>query len=849
MATKETVSVWDLKENREWQTTPDYAYKALIYQPDRYVPIQDQQYMVIDNATGAGQMVAGQHLLPQLGQGKSLINPDDYNIQKMVEGQHSQLGQFGKAALSSATLGLVDTLLGRTAPVNEWDRRIEAEKQKQFGTVRTLGNIAGFIGPVLGGPISAGLKLGAKLGLKATTQAGIKKTSQLIPAKAAFDAAVKVSQKTGEGLAKGVKALGGGKRLQDAGKFAGATLGFAGAEALVFGTSKALTAGRTFTPGERKTFFNMSSAMQEGTESFKEVFTGTAITMGALGAAGFGFKTAGIIPKMLSRDIKKNFFGTKKGRDPIGDLRKGLKLGKDVSDDMVLTKALEKFREVFKDMKKPIPKNKTEIVKVLGEVKEELGRKIGITREGFDTLKQSSHNFSKELLENFIDVLEGLKKSQNKFALRTNLRTFGSTVDKLIDELKKTKSENLTFSTINKIKDILSDKAKFGLKETEVNNVFRKAYSKVTKFENEFFEKHWNRFVQLETLKKNLPDIVKKEMLQLGQVLKNKKNDYAVLNTFIDAFEKKLPTANFSNVLTVKDLLFAGGFFGFGSSFLPGGAITGLGLVGTGYAYTHFSRVGTRVLWASRIIDGTHKLLNSAKNITPGGINRLLTQVVNLPKGAYDFTPQSMGIIMTGKPVKSLEEFDQEYAKLDEIEKVTTGQEDLFALTQEYGGAGFAGPANVAMIEMKKVINSLKPKPYVSPQTGKVYYNPIEKKKYFSLMSDVLSQGGFIKSIAEGRIDKRRYEIFKRLYPEFLTQFNVSLQQGLMNGTIKRTPQIANYLRVKDKDSVLKDLIFKSLDASLMQAEPQPPKRSKRAKLPGAQPSLSELNRSDRAST
>ena len=400
-------------------------------------------------------------------------------------------------------------------------------------------------------------------------------------------------------------------------------------------------------------------------------------------------------------------------------------------------------------------------------------------------------------------------------------RSEGQAINKLIEDmmLPSIKGKGLTFKDVGQILNIFKNGAKFakGAEPTALNKTYRKAYGILSNWESKTADDLFNVYKKLKT-KQGVSVNLKNLALE--------KKSYEINQSILDVINTPIkPGWGLSNYYALKDGLFivaAGG---------GGGLIGGLGGVAAGAAVgagaiAYVKSTGARLLHTANFMDKTHRIFKKVK--TPQGVKNFFDKSSNTFKELSDRKPVSfstLSFMMLGKSSKDFNEFDESLVAMNPIDKISTGQEDLYSSIEDYGGQANAQSFNENMAKTKKLILETKPKPYLESSTGKMKYSKSETDRWINGLDSVLTPEGFISSINKSSITLKKIQMFARLYPKFLTQLNLSLQQGIQNGTIKKTANIRRFLDLQ-RDNSMKDRVFYTLDA-YQREQNLPPKNRK----------------------
>ena len=837
--------IFDSKLNKIIEVDSREAATSLVLEPERYSPVKDSKYMVVDNNTGSGEMVSGQNLYQSIGDGKSLTDLDDLSELKTSNSAARHIWEFGKSFLNEAfLLGLGSAF--KKDPTNPYEQMKAEDEQELFGGTRSFGRGAGMVVPWLLGGLGGFIKLGAKTAIKKGLKPLIK-YGKKAPSAQVITKAIQASDKAGDFAKLKAKQMGAGKLSQSAAEIAGKSIGYAGVIGGVQFSTRALSEGikeyrsplkDSIPEGERVNRI-FSNAIGKGFESGAEAFTSTAILGTVFGGVGkgFGFLQQGLgkglnivskakgpaLSKVESgktfsiKSLRQSFLKANQGN--IDNLRISFKTGKKMKDEDVLKLSSDFLIKRFgKDnlIKRDLA------ISVLKKDVNNLGEQIGKAREAIGKytrktkvkgrIKYKRTDITKDDIHDFLD---SLKRIPNRYEASTTLAGFIRTIDKL----KGGVTGRPGFKSIRNITDVLKKQAKFEkTTQTPAAEAYQKAYRMATKYENKITDK----------IKIFATDEVKK--------LEELKSIYSKSKSILTMLEKPIKSPfGFGGYYLSKDaIVILGGSLGVTGTILygPMGALLAAGAFG---GFSYLRNTGYRMLNFANHLENTNKIMNQVK--THQGVAKILEfptgtlrpfkstktkMITDNLKDAKNLVLHkslrrepvkiaSLGHFFFEKPVKDIKEFDETLNSYNEIDQISKGQEIEYIAAQEYGGQKMTQSLINSLSKLKQYILRTKPKPFIDPDTGESYYSDIETELWLNDVDAVSSIQGFLDAVKNKSITKDQYTTFESFYPNFLIDFNVSLVQGLKNGSIEKTDVVDNYMFMM-KDNIESDIIFYNLD-------------------------------------
>ena len=512
-----TLQIFDLKEKKAVSVKDTDVNNYLLLEGDRYVPVQGQKYMVIDEKTGDGQEVLGENLRQAMGDGKTLTSLERYSVRKQLEAQRSQAGEFFKQTANEAlTLGLADLL--KQKPSNPFEQMIVDEEQKIFGKAKTAGTIAGNILPFLLGGVGGMARLGAKAQVKLLTS--VLKGVGKLPSAQVLKATLKGSEKAGKASSNLIKKMGGGKAAQTMADVAGRVAGLATIQGGVDGLKKGITeadkrlAETKNMQGGKRAMDVMNSAVGEGYETFKEVATSTAVLMGGLGVAGKFVKGTGWLtkktaegirqtPKIAADKARQSFF--KAGNEKVSAaavkekerIAQAFKMDKKSKAGDVYKKAGEHLEQQFGQN----PVNRVQAITMIEAKQKTVGESIGHIREELGAMPILAKGFNIKTPFNAIKKLVGdIEGSTTYRKFFNDLKNIESKFTKIITQQKEITSKvktpftitqekpNFYFGDIKPILDIFKHKSTSKI-PSSLKEAYSKAYKMLLNFESQTVRK------------------------------------------------------------------------------------------------------------------------------------------------------------------------------------------------------------------------------------------------------------------------------------------------------------------------------------------------------------------------
>ena len=308
---------------------PDRVASILTTQEAKnFMPVNNQAYTVIHPDTGESEEVRGDTVRQKLHKGYTLSDTEISRMQNLVRSRHTSMGAFGKKALDTAlTLGFGEAL--RNKPENRVQELYNRVYEKEFGTARTLGDVTGFLGPLLVGGVGAAVA-------KTATKKGISKLISKAPSAVGIRQIDKLGQATGKAAVTAAKKFGlKDKRALALISGAGKATGWAAGDTALFATRRGVEAGRE---ADYDRSFNIREAISAGGRAAPEIFSTSFLFSGGalLGFGGVKLAYKGtkavvggtgrfIGEKVKNADfahlIRKEFFNTPNSQAAIQDLK------------------------------------------------------------------------------------------------------------------------------------------------------------------------------------------------------------------------------------------------------------------------------------------------------------------------------------------------------------------------------------------------------------------------------------------------------------------------------------------------------------------------------------------------
>ena len=844
--------LYNLSTKKPEEFSSKEAYNRLNLEQDKYAPIKDEKYFM-ENQDGRMQEVMGQNVFSSMGDGYKLQDEQTYAIRKQLRAENSQAGVFAKTLVDQAlTLGMVDDIYN--APKNALEAEIKRNREDIFGTAIKAGDIAGIIAPFAIGGIGGLARLAGAGVIRTALRTGLKGAGYA-PTGLLVKGALKASKEVGEKSAKLVAKMGGGKKAQALAKYGAGTTTVLGLDAGVEGvkeTARQTREAQIASKDKNKAHYKMSQILGQGVNAAAESFTSGALFMagaGLIGGTGLGAAKLSVwgakkIAEKVPDKLRKSFFNDKDVKKTITKFRETFKIGKNESDEKVFKKAAESVKEEFGGQ---IPTTRKDFLNKVQLKKQSIGIDLGADRKFMKKIHDSYSNVigkgtpqtKKVVNEGIFNTLnegfERLKKLPKELEKGQTARGFISSINRLQRAVnKRFEQGKLDFDDLYNTSKVLADKGNLKATTEKLSTskkYFRQAYGIMSDAENKY----------IETLSQNkaFKDITKNLGKDFGNRFKNftrNKRRFEVLSTFEEPMKDlvRKPLSPFSNFFLAREAMIAGGIGGVALG-RPGIALTALG-AGAGLEIAR--RSGYKFLQTANKIESSANFFRKSKTVQ--GVTNLIEQ----PASTSLMKASTLGLFFLGKPVKNMEEFDRSIQSLDPLDQVTQGQEDLIETVGEFGGNRNINTFNNKLVDIKRFILQTKPQPQINPTTGKKHYDSLEEKVYLKKISNVVSPQGFVRAVKKGEMTHEDYKTFSGFYPEFATNFVVSLTQGVQDGRIKNK-KIDQFLSIcKNSDS--KDLIYYQLDkmnqGAAMQYN-QHPKRKVNIKT-YSEPSVSERARS-----
>ena len=350
-----------------------------------------------------------------------------------------------------------------------------------------------------------------------------------------------------------------------------------------------------------------------------------------------------------------------------------------------------------------------------------------------------------------------------------------------MDLVKKTegvlKKQGLSFRSLDSIKREFIEKSKFDI--TKGSTPLSASSERATGFLNE-----------LE--KRILNSVFYKGKNRLSELNKVYGRDRAIL----DILEKsKLPDSfNIKEMFSNRALLFA----------LLG---TSLGVGGPTLAAVSYAGLTS---WRDKT---GWQLLNTAKNFekasiwfknakTPKKLEALMKFTSSNPPQKINLSGVSSYILQ--KPIKDQKSFDEEYNRLDEVEKMTKGQEETYEAIETSGGFNNAQNFTEASIQLKSHIMNTKPKPYIQ-QNGEPFYSKSEENEWLYNLNKIITPQHFVNAVSNGEVSESDISAFSKLYPFFFQNFLTSL---VNTESAKKDRNVQSFLSLALRDDLQDKVLY-----------------------------------------
>ena len=792
------------KKTKEVSSFPaDTAIINLRLEPDTYIPLNDETY-IVRGEDGVFHKTSGKDLNRVLGDTSgNLVSVDDYAVESAVRAEYSKTGQFIKSLGSEALL--LGLNKNKALPEDPLSKAIELKRRELFGGAEAAGSLTGAVAPFIAGGVGGVFASTAKAGAKKALGKGLKVAGKL-PSAQVF----KIADKAGGSIAKGLGKGTAVKAIATGGVFAGFEAGKAGLQEAV----------KTKTENEYKTTEDtMKSVLGAGVSKAGETFLSTSAFMagvgGVLGVGSLAVKGVGAGGRFVKdlagpKKLRETFFGAEpglRGQKILQDLRtkfgsaepsKIVKADKlKVSDDDLLRNTAQFLDDVVKP---EAPTTKAGYLGIIKQKKDEVGKAIKESRK-------KMYGFFEEgriegLDKRFILEIDKLIKSEKGVLSATTHKGYVNT----LKSIKKNLGEGFTPEKIHETLKVLSQKSKWLKREKAelgIDRAYRRAYSKLSSYEDELYSK-------IKELRK-------------GGAFKNfkaNKDYFSKLQTADDVMENALPTGihflgDFRMLDARSTILGAVGYSVAGTPGLLGAAAGSVAL-------KQARNTGYRHLQIAKKMEQVGKVIGKNKSVN--GVKTLLNKGSDLKT---DLGIKGLSILFFGKGFNTLNEFEEQLNALPEYEKFTGGQDDLYNMAEEYGGRDNAVNFVAKSAQLKRDVISLIPEPTFDAKGNKVYTKP-DKDRFLKVVSQGVTPQGFITSLKQKTLTQAGYDLLKRNYPDWLSEFNMNFLQGWKSGDI--TPEEGAYYRafLRSQDSAVNDFIFSYMDREKRET----PKRMLRKQQP-----------------
>ena len=166
--------------------------------------------------------------------------------------------------------------------------------------------------------------------------------------------------------------------------------------------------------------------------------------------------------------------------------------------------------------------------------------------------------------------------------------------------------------------------------------------------------------------------------------------------------------------------------------------------------------------------------------------------------------------IMVGAVTRGLGQLDDAIASAPP-HAMYVGDDDLYALIDRHAGNEGSTALVGKVQDMKRILKNDMPD-RVPDKGGRGVIPPMAEKAYLRHVSQYLTPLHFMRAVESRNLTKAGYDRFSRLYPHFLSMFNINFQQGVRSGAIKGSA--VAYYKDLIQDSTIKDLVWTRLSAN-----------------------------------
>ena len=790
------------------------ALNNLILEPDVFTPINEETYFV-RGEDGMFHKTLGKDVNRVIGDTSgSLVSQRDFEIESAVRAENSQVGTFLKSFGSEAIL--LGLNKNEALPQDPIERAKEIKRRELYGGAEAFGSAVGALAPIVVGGVGGVIAGAAKAGAKKAAGKVLKQAGKLPSAQV-----IKVAGKAGEKVA---KIVGGGKTTKKVVQGIATGAAFAGFEAGKAGIQEAKKVRRE--NEYKKTPDIMNSVLGTGLAKAGDTFLSTSAfmagTAGVLGVGKIGVKGAGLIGKGVKgflgpKSMREAFFGTQpgvRGKKSMQELRSKfgsaertkIVKGDKISDEEVLRNTAKFIDDVVGPN---TPKTKAAYLDFIKLEKNKVGKVIKEDR--FEFYRGLNKEQIQSLGKNFSKELNNLIKAEKGVLAETTHKGYVNT----LKSIKKNVDKDFTPEKIHETIKVLSQKSKWLKREKSelgIDRAYRRAYSKLSDIEDKYYGKVKEGFK------------ISKEGKKVFENFKANKDYFSKLQTSEDVLEKSLPTGtNFLSVFGGFDTKSSiGGLIGYSVAGGPG-AVAGWA-VGKGAGQAR--NLGYMHLQIANKTDIVSKAINNNRSVK--GVKKIINLGTDLKT---EIGVSGLSVLFFGKSFNTLNEFEEQLNALPEHEKFTQGQDELYDVIEEYGGRDNAVNFVAKSAKLKRDIVSIMPEPSLD-EKGNKYYTKEAKEAFLKVVSQGISPQGFIASVSKQDLTQVGYEMIKRNYPEWLSEFNANFMKGWKSGEI--TPKEGGYYRnfLREQDTAVSDFIYNYMDREKREAGAKPPKRMLRKQQP-----------------
>ena len=249
--------------------------------------------------------------------------------------------------------------------------------------------------------------------------------------------------------------------------------------------------------------------------------------------------------------------------------------------------------------------------------------------------------------------------------------------------------------------------------------------------------------------------------------------------------------------------------------------------------------VGTKLLkrkafhsMASRVMDKGQEFFTKSK--TAKGVSWLLKTPYNamkVPAHKANLSVSGLSAMFFGKSVNRLIDFEEQLRAIPEQERFIQGQDNLFSMVEQFGGRKNATNFVIKTGALKRDIVAQLP-PISYDENGNKVYSNEDTNRFLKNINQGISPIGFVSAIRDQNVTQAGYEMFKRNYPDWLSDFNMNFLQGWKNKTIdtKTGSWYRQFLR--SQDTTTSDFLYATLDRQREEQRTQVPRRMLRRQRP-----------------